>query len=153
VTDEVFPPTPQTSPEPFRLLVTGSRDWTRTAAVWAELLKVWNGLPEGQPLIVVHGDARGADSHAKSWAAGMARHGYLITEESHPADWDTHGKSAGFLRNEAMVGLGADLCLAFIMPCQAGGRCRTRRPHGSHGAAQCAEKAAAAGIPVRTING
>lgn len=141
-------------PDPFRLLVTGSRDWKRTAAVWGALLTVWNDdVAEGQPLIVVHGCAVGADSAAKAWALGMARHGHQISEEGHPADWEQYGKRAGFQRNEAMVTLGADLCLAFVMPCQAGGRCRTRSPHGSHGASQCAEKATAAGIPVRRVDG
>lgn len=34
--------------------------------------------------------------------------------EPHPAFWDAHpGRSAGFVRNEEMAALGADLCIAF----------------------------------------
>ena len=33
--------------------------------------------------------------------------------EISPASWSEHGNRAGFLRNEKMVNLGADVCLAF----------------------------------------
>ena len=71
-----------------------------------------------------------------------------IWAERHPADWDAHGKAAGFRRNAEMVALGADTCLFFAMPC-TDSRCARPRPHDSHGASHCAGLAAKAGIPVR----
>jgi hypothetical protein len=79
-------------------------------------------------------------------ASGIARElGWLV--EAHAADWHTHGKAAGFIRNDAMVNRGADACGAWIAAC-ADRKCRRPRPHGSHGASQCAGLAEKAGIPL-----
>jgi hypothetical protein len=59
--------------------------------------------------VLVHGACRGADLTAAAiWRL------WGLPTEAHPADWTTHGRSAGFLRNRLMVDLGADVCLAFI---------------------------------------
>jgi hypothetical protein len=58
--------------------------------------------------------------------------------QAYPADWHTHGRAAGHLRNARMVAAGAELCLAFI------------RDH-SRGASHCAALAEQAGIPTRRI--
>lgn len=97
----------------MRVLVTGSRTWPATASSiivrdlgnYAELR---SGLSE--PLVLVHGACpTGADAIADAVAPGL---GYTI--EPHPADWERHGRKAGFLRNAEMVALGADVCLAYI---------------------------------------
>lgn len=52
----------------------------------------------GCPSKVVHGAANGADSMADEWAKRMA-----IEVVRCPADWNTHGKAAGPIRNEDML--------------------------------------------------
>lgn len=56
---------------------------------------------------VVSGGARGADQHGEFWAEY-----YDIPIRHFPAQWDKHGKSAGFCRN-AEMGEYADALLAF----------------------------------------
>lgn len=115
----------------MRILITGSRNWDQP-----EVIK--GALTIGQGLLqfgatrptLVHGGAPGADTIAAHIAA---RHGWAI--EEHPANWAKYGKQAGYLRNQEMVDLGADICLAFI------------KDH-SRGATMCADLADAAGIPV-----
>lgn len=132
---------------PYRILVTGSRDWQVVATVRRALNAVLADVPAPRPIVVVHGDcSTGADIMAKVWATtwcGEER----VTEEPPPAAWHL-GPGAGPYRNKGMVRLGADLCLAFIGPCTKAD-CPLKTPHGSHGATGCAELAEAAGIPVR----
>lgn len=71
------------------VLITGSRDWTDEAAIASAL--------EGATL-VLHGDARGADSIADRWARA---HGVQL--EVIPADWANLGKLAGHERNARLV--------------------------------------------------
>ena len=130
----------------FRVLVTGSRTWTDQAAIFAALDGV---LREHQMVTVVHGACReGADLMAQEWVIRNSHNcAGMIQAEPHPADWKTHGKSAGFIRNAEMVAAGAHCCLAFILPC-ADPQCHRTQPHGSHGATHCADHADRAGIEV-----
>lgn len=110
----------------MRILVTGSRDWTDRAAI-EKAFKDFG--PDGW-FTVVHGHCpTGADAIAdhvaRSWGCEVERH---------PADWKTHGKRAGFVRNAEMVATAPDLCLAFIK-------------NGSRGASMTADIAERAGIP------
>jgi len=128
-----------------RILVTGSRDWDDRLAVYRELARVcdefglnyepddWgNTMPDPTMVTVVHGHCpTGADYWADEWCTGL-----FFEAERHPADWEKHGKRAGFLRNAEMVALGADICLAFIK-------------NGSNGARHTAGLAEMAGIPTR----
>jgi hypothetical protein len=86
----------------MRVIVCGSRDWTDREAIANRLFE----LPVDS--VIVHGAARGADKIAAQEAQKLG----LLVEE-HPADWDHYGKRAGFLRNERMAKIGADLCIAF----------------------------------------
>lgn len=109
----------------MRILITGSRHFTNYDTVMRGLSVAIETLvsrnPEATEIVVVHGAARGADEmagnfvrHARAFLKGQ---GITLTEERHPvtqADWNTLGKSAGVVRNQKMVDLGADICVAFF---------------------------------------
>lgn len=92
----------------MRVLVCGSRHFE-------DYLKLCNemdglGLDEQQPITIISGEARGADTLAKRYAeeCGWDYEGY-------PADWNTHGKRAGPIRNRQMLVEGKpDLVVAFL---------------------------------------
>lgn len=91
-----------------RILVTGSRDWTDSPALMGAIM--YELLYVNEPVTIVHGACpTGADFMADEFAS-LAQ----TLVERHPADWNTLGKRAGFVRNAEMVALGADVCLAFI---------------------------------------
>jgi hypothetical protein len=109
----------------MRVLVCGGRDYSDLLTMTRELLKL-------DPLsIIVHGAARGADSVARLVAEHLG-----MQTEAHPADWNRHGKSAGPIRNQAMLDTGIDLVLAF-----PGGR----------GTADMVGRAKRAGVCVREV--
>jgi len=91
---------------PRRVLVTGSRTWTDTGTIRDTLASVWG---DGSAVLVSGGCPRGADRLAEACWTRWGGH-----VERHPADWDRHGRAAGYRRNTAMVNRGADLCLAFL---------------------------------------
>ena len=122
--------------EPYRVLVTGSRTWDDKDFIW-NMLDVL--LAELRHVIIVHGACpKGADAIAQGWVRHhlINRRNSQVRAERHPADWQQHGRAAGFRRNAEMVRLGADLCLAFVRD-------------NSRGATNCADLAERAGIEVR----
>jgi len=87
--------------------VCGSRGWWDRDAIsdaLADLVMKYGAAG----LVIVHGDARGADRMA---AQEAQKHGLLV--EAHPADWGSLGKAAGVIRNRVMAAQGADMCVAF----------------------------------------
>ena len=76
----------------MRTIVCGSRDAPLFAVAVALARCGWT------PSVVLSGGARGADAHGEAWAKGAG-----IPVERYPADWDRHGKVAGFMRNAEMV--------------------------------------------------
>ncbi|GAB7040706.1 MULTISPECIES: bifunctional DNA primase/polymerase [Catenuloplanes] len=104
---------PTSAARAFRVLLTGSRTWTDTAAVTVVLDRLLRD--HGPALTIVHGACpRGADAIADAWC----RH-HHVTVERHPADWST-GRRAGPARNAAMVATRPVLCLAFIRDASPG---------------------------------
>ena len=64
-------------------------------------------IHKDKDICIVSGGARGADSLAEKYASEK---GYEF--KCFPADWDTHGKIAGFIRNKDIVDA-ADTIVAF----------------------------------------
>lgn len=118
--------------QPYRVLVTGSRIWPDHDVIYNALDTALNETPAGCDMWLVVGDCpRGADRIAYQWAVTA-----MVPIDTHLADWNTHGRAAGPIRNAAMVNSGADLCLAFIKDA-------------SRGASHTVRLAERAGIPVR----
>jgi hypothetical protein len=111
---------------PYRILLTGSRVWTH-GTLLLRVLALWRDRCPGG--VLVHGACpTGADFMA---AALWGRWGLPV--EAHPASW-AFGRAAGPRRNQAMVNLGADVCLVFPLPT-------------SRGSIGCGHMAERAGIP------
>lgn len=90
------------APVAQRVIVCGSRTWDDEFWLASRLAQ----LPAGS--VIVQGGARGADRIAQKAARRL---GFKV--ERFPADWETHGKAAGPIRNQQMLDAGADLVLAF----------------------------------------
>lgn len=94
-----------------RILVTGSRDWDDADTIYRAFYNYLNedDIDQSTTVLVSGACPSGADALAeslfKSWG---------IAVERHPAEWDVFGKKAGMIRNQEMVDLGADVCIAFI---------------------------------------
>lgn len=145
---------------PYRVGVTGSRDWRRLDVIRAALAAVLAAHPDA---VLVSGHAReGADMLAeRAWAALL---GYRAADEAwragrierYPADWGapcreeckrghrrsrrsggTYCPAAGNYRNQEMVDTGPDACVAFFQPGAA-----------NAGTSDCVRRYVAAGIPV-----
>lgn len=108
---------------PFRILVTGSRDFGDYLAMQHALMDVIQTRPDHTGAVLVHGGAPGADTIAgQIWHEWRAHGMRLAPAEVHPADWDRYGRAAGPRRNRKMVALGADVCLAFPIGVSRGTR-------------------------------
>lgn len=113
----------------MRVLVCGGRDFRDPSFIFRHLTQVQS--KRGITLLI-HGDARGVDHLAASWAETRD-----IPVESYPAEWGKYGAAAGPRRNARMLIEGKpDLVVAF-----PGGR----------GTADMVRRARAAGIEVREI--
>lgn len=88
----------------MKILVCGGRDYFDIPRLEKELNKYL--APD---LVIIQGDARGADGLAKTWCKKLG-----VKCLSFPADWDKYGKRAGYIRNVQMLNEGKpDLVIAF----------------------------------------
>jgi len=114
-----------------KVLVCGSRDFANPFTVSLAIDQRMSELPV--PTHVIHGAAPGADRIA---AEAAERHGHNV--QPFPADWETHGRRAGVIRNVQMLDEKPDLVIAYW-----NGR--------SRGTAHTVREARRRGIPVEVI--
>lgn len=111
------------------VLVSGDRNWQYYGAIegvlkdLAHLQSYWR---------LIHGAARGADS-----MADLAGHELGMDVTPVPADWKTHGRAAGPIRNRKMLDMKPDLVVAFHNNLEK-----------SRGTKDCVVEARLRGIPV-----
>lgn len=91
-----------------RILITGSRDWTDLTIIQNAITVHTLGKSKWRTTIVHGACPTGADYLAAKFALDKG-----LNVEAYPADWDKYGRAAGPMRNQRMVDLGADICLAF----------------------------------------
>lgn len=80
-----------------RLLIAGSRDFNDYPLLKEQVLQFISDY-ELQGVEIVSGAARGADALGEVFAR---EHGLVLRK--FPANWDLHGRSAGYKRNSEMV--------------------------------------------------
>lgn len=116
----------------MRILITGSRNFKDRDLMFM-VLHQFSEQHKEEEVTIVHGKCpTGADRLAGEVAREL---GYKV--EEHPANWEQYGKSAGPIRNQAMVDLGADVCYGFPLGLSRGTR-------------HCMERARKAGIKTYT---
>lgn len=94
----------------MKILVCGCRDWTDGAKIEEEMCNYANLAHQAvESLVVISGGAKGADSIAAKLAKSWKWHLRVFL-----ADWDSHGRAAGVMRNQKMLDVECpDQVLAF----------------------------------------
>lgn len=114
----------------MRVLVCGGRDYPDASVVWGALDTLRR---KHDHIIVLQGGAHGADQLAREWC--MKRQVSFMTIE---AEWETHGRAAGPIRNQKML----DLYKPGVVLAFPGGK----------GTADMVRRAEAAGVTVQHIS-
>jgi hypothetical protein len=83
----------------YRILVCGGRDFSDKERLYRVLDTAINvSFLKGKKFVIIHGGARGADYLSGQWALERQ-----IETRVYKADWDSHGKRAGPIRNQKML--------------------------------------------------
>ena len=91
----------------FRIIIAGGRDFNDYNLLKEKVDNLISEKRKTHQIYIVSGKARGADSLGEKYAN---ENGLNIME--FPADWDKHGRSAGYKRNVEMAE-NADALIAF----------------------------------------
>lgn len=89
----------------FRVIIAGGRDFQDYALLQRTVDVFLEDIDDD--ISIVSGKAKGADSLGERYAN---ERGYTV--RAYPADWQQHGKAAGFIRNREMA-QNADALIAF----------------------------------------
>lgn len=117
----------------IRLLITGSRSWDNIEYIRSAFIAVSDEY--GDDITLVSGACpTGADRLGEMVAAEL---NWNI--ELYPADWNTYGKRAGFVRNSQMIDTDPDIVVGFVR-------------NGSKGASMTVNLGKKKGLPVTVHN-
>lgn len=117
----------------LRLLITGSRSWDNINYIRSIFTLISDEF--GDDITLVSGACpQGADRLGEIVAAEL---GWGI--ELYPADWNTYGKRAGFVRNSQMIDTEPDIVVGFVR-------------NGSKGASMTVNLGKKKGFPVTVHN-
>ena len=82
----------------FKVVVAGSRQFKDYKLLCDKLDSLFSRIKENHKIVIISGLAKGADELGGRYAK---ERGFELIEV--PADWDRHGKSAGYKRNQVMA--------------------------------------------------
>lgn len=88
----------------FRVIVAGGR-YFNNYKLLTERLDYY--ISNKSNVVIISGTAKGADSLGEKYALEKG-----LETERYPADWNSHGKSAGYIRNKQMSEV-ADAVICF----------------------------------------
>lgn len=91
----------------YRVIIAGCRDFSNYALLKERCNYFLQRKLTESEVIIVSGHAPGADALGERYAQEMG-----LQIEQHPADWQTHGRAAGPIRNAQMAEV-ADALIAF----------------------------------------
>ena len=91
----------------FKVIIAGSRTFNDYDLLRQYADMKLSSVSQREEIEIVSGCARGADALGERYAA---ERGYPV--KRFPADWQQHGRSAGYRRNQAMAQY-ADALIAF----------------------------------------
>lgn len=81
----------------YKIIIAGGRHFNDYSLLKAKLDHLLQ-LMDKRDIVIISGCAKGADSLGERYA-----HENSIEVWKSPADWDTHGKAAGHIRNAEMA--------------------------------------------------
>ena len=91
----------------LKVIIAGGRDFTNCNQAATEIYNLVEAHNLPDTFTVISGGARGADKVGE-YLAEL----YELPLEIYPADWNQHGKQAGYIRNTQMADI-ADVLIAF----------------------------------------